>query len=521
MSHLLSLVLMAATPQVPPLSANPKTAGALPQVVWSSSLPTRPENDDLLVILTPAQGKPAISLRPSETLGTAPSLPASLPLFANLLADAQPRTFGSDGRCVVEAGDGGRPRLRCRPGPSVSGATWLFDGRFPAAAMLEAQVATAGDPGFCAEITGVGADASAPRPLRSGGDRLPLPDVAEQDPAQLAIFAPVEGGTLHLDRVELVPMAAVATRGDLAAWAWSVDLWRTTPEALVVAARSRNVTRLFVSLDIVGEVVRDPRALGHFVGLAHAAGIAVDAVEGDPEMVQADGLRQALIRARAFAAYQRRAPIGERLAGIQYDVEPYILPAWGTGTATYAGWSDAIVQLAGAAGQPVDLVLPFWIAGGDEGLGFLDRVAGSVRMLTVMSYRTQAPVLARIAQPLLTWGSRHAKSVRLSLEAGPLPDEIEEVFRPAPTGTLAVLPGAQPRVQLYATPLSVAGATMYRFHQRTTIRGSAQSFLGREEAMRDIAAQTAPTFSAWSAFSGFALHGLSWPTDPAPASVAP
>ncbi|MEG3085460.1 hypothetical protein U1707_17600 [Sphingomonas sp. PB2P12] len=521
MSHLLSLVLMASTGQANLYSADSDTPDAPDRVVWSGTLPMRPGRDDALVILKSAQGSPVISLRPPEARSTTPPPPAPLPLFADILADASPRFFGSDGRCVVEVDDAGKPRLHCRPGTSVSGAIWLFDGRIPSDATLEAQVSTAGDPGFQAEITAAGADAGTPRPLRIGNDRLPLPDLAGQVPAQLAVIAPVEGGTLDLQRIEIVPAAAVVMRGDLAAWAWSIDLWRRTPEALVAAARSRNVTRLFVSLDIVGEAVRDPRALGRFVRLGRAAGIAVDAVEGDPEMVQPDGLRQALIRARAFAAYQRRAPIAERLAGIQYDVEPYILPAWGSGTSTYAGWSAAIVQLAGAAGQPVDLVLPFWIAGADDSLSFLNRVAGSVRMLTVMSYRTEASVLGRIVQPLLAWGSRHAKPVRLSLEAGPLPDEVEEVFRPAPTGTLAVLPGAQPRVELFASPRSVPGAAMYRFHQRTTIRGSTQSFSGREEAMRDMATRTAPTFSAWPAFSGFALHGLSWPTDPAPPAAAP
>jgi hypothetical protein len=520
MSHLLSLVLMAATVQSNPSPADRNTPGVRDQVVWSGTLPMQPGKDDELVILKPAQKPPVISLRPPERRSTTPPLPEPLPLFADILTDARPRSFGSDGRCVVEVEDAGKPRLRCRPGTSVSGAAWLLDGAIPSTATLDVQVATAGDPGFRAEITAAGADAGAPRPLRIGSDRLPLPDLAGQVPAQLAVFAPVEGGTLDLQRIKIVPAAAVATRGDLSAWAWSIDLWRRTPEALVAAARSRNVSRLFVSLDIVGEVVRDPGALGRFIRLARAAGIAVDAVEGDPEMVYLDGLRQALIRARAFAAYQRRSPIAERLTGIQYDVEPYILPAWGSGTATYAGWSDAIVQLAGAAGQPVDLVVPFWIVGSDDGLGFLDRIASSVRMLTVMSYRTQAPVLGRIVQPLLAWGSRYAKPVRLSLEAGPLPDEVEEVFRPAPTGTLAVLPGAQPRVQRFASPRAVPGATMYRFHQRTTIRGSAQSFLGREAAMRDMANRTAPTFSAWPAFSGFALHGLSWPTDPVPPAAA-
>ncbi|UZK71172.1 hypothetical protein OKW76_01490 [Sphingomonas sp. S1-29] len=519
MSQLLPMMLAAAFSQAATSPAEQTTPADPAPVVWTGTLPRRPGEDEMLVLLQPAGGPPSVALRRPHKEG--PVSWGPLPLFSDLLATAQPVSFGSDGRCEVGATAKGNHRLDCRPGTSISGATWMLGGRVPVGGAIGAQFSTSGDRRFRAEITARGADATSPALLATGNDRLRLPQPVADQPIQLAVFGPTEGGTLELNRLEIVPSATPAVRNALSAWAWEADLWRNDPAALVAAARSRGIGRLFVSLDIARGVVRDARALGRFVTLARAAGVEVEAVEGDPRMVQPEGLQQARARAEAFAAYQRRARPAERLAGIQYDVEPYILPGWGKGQESYDGWASAIVQLAAAAGEPVDLVLPFWVAGSADGAAFLNRVAPAVRVMTVMSYRTDAAVLSQIAEPLLAWGSRHGKSIRLSLEAGPLPDEVEEVFIPAAAGTLAVMPGPTPRVLQLASAGVVPGARMYRFHQRTTIRGSAQSFLGSEAPMLAMATATAPTFSAWPAFSGFALHGLDWSRAPAAPSAAP
>lgn len=519
MSHLLPMMLSAAFSQAAASPAEPSIPTDPVPVIWAGTLPRLPDGDEMLVLLQPAGGTTSAMLRQPPKAG--PVSWGPLPLFTDLLAAARPVGFGSDGRCTIRITGAGQHRLDCRPGTSVSGATWMLGGRAPRGGAMAAQIITGGDRGFRAEITRHGADAAAPVRLATGNDRLRLPEGTGDDPVQLAVFAPVEGGTLELGRIEIVPGASPSVRTSLSAWVWEADVWRDAPAPLIAAARSRGIGRLFVSLDIAKGAVRHARALGRFIRLARAAGVEIEAVEGDPRMVQAEGLRQALARATAFAAYQRRAPPSDRLAGIQYDVEPYILPGWGKGQESYAGWASAVVQLAAAAGEPVDLVLPFWVASSAEGTSFLNRVASATRMMTVMSYRTDAALLSQIAEPLLAWGSRHDKAIRLSLEAGSLPDEVEELFIPAAAGTVAVIPDPVPRVVQLASIGVVPGARMYRFHQRTTVRGGAQSFLGREAAMLGMASATAPSFSAWPAFSGFALHGLDWPKVPAAPSAAP
>ena len=81
---------------------------------------------------------------------------------------------------------------------------------------------------------------------------------------------------------------------------------------------------MVVTLD--GPRVRHPAQLRAFVRKAHAAGIAVTSVEGDPHMVLPKHRATTADRARAFADYNRASRPEERLRAMQFDVEPYLLP---------------------------------------------------------------------------------------------------------------------------------------------------------------------------------------------------
>lgn len=187
-----------------------------------------------------------------------------------------------------------------------------------------------------------------------------------------------------------------------------------------------------------------------------------------------------------------------------------MLPGWGLHPVGYPAWAEAVLRLSRAAGEPVDLVVPFWVGEEEEGRTFLHRVAPEVRLLTVMSYRTELPLLTQVAEPLLAWGTAEGVRVRLALEAGALADESEQVFSPAAEGTLAVMPGSEPQVLLLAASGAVPGAQMYARQSASVVPAQRLSFLGREEAMIELARRTEPLFSAWPSFAGFAFHGLRW-----------
>jgi hypothetical protein len=339
---------------------------------------------------------------------------------------------------------------------------------------------------------------------------LPLPRLGESAEAQLVIVAPARGGELILSSGKIMPVPGRPRLAEASAWAWEPERWRDQPTPTIGAALSKGIERLFVTVEVGDSGLLHISDLRRFVRRAGAAGIKVEAVEGDPRMILAQGLADATVRARAFAAYQQRAAGNERLAGIQYDIEPYVLPAWGRHPVDYPAWADSVLRLREAAGERVDLVVPFWIAQEEEGRAFLRRVAPAVRILTVMSYRTELPLLTQVAEPLLAWGAAEGVKVRLALEAGALADETEQVYRPAATGTLAVMPGAEPPVLLLKAPGAIPGAQMYAQQSASLVPAQRLSFLGDEAAMRDLARRAEPLFSAWPSFTGFAFHGLRW-----------
>jgi hypothetical protein len=347
--------------------------------------------------------------------------------------------------------------------------------------------------------------------LPSGSTDLEVrPGLLSGRKAQLTIAAPRHGGTLRLESLTLLPALPSPRAENLpaGAWVWEPRAWLGDPEALVANAKAHRMTSLSITIPVETGRVAQPDALAGFVALARQSGIAIHAVEGDPQMVEAAGLEHALERARALRTYQRQAQVEERLAGVEYDIEPYSLAGWGKAPADFAGWARAVAALAEAVGAPVNLVVPSWLPGSARGRSFLEEVKGSISGVTVMSYRTDAAALSVAAQPLLDWGAASGKPVRVALEAGPLADDYEEIFVPADTGTVAILPGGGPIAQVLAAPTQLPGAAMYRSLGRTRVAAGRISFLGDEARMMAVSKELEPAFAAWPSFAGYAFHGL-------------
>lgn len=484
----------------------PGAAAAAPRVAVASELPlARPPRPGDELVLSVVNGETRVQVRPAEA--AAPAL--SLPLLADLRDRVALVPFGVEERCAA-AREGADIAISCAPGTAAAGILLRFDARLPRGAALEAVLETQGSPGFRAELVAPGADADAAVPL-AGAQRLRFPGGGA---AELVILAPRGAGSLRLAGLRLAP-AAPPRRAEAGAWAWEPDLWRDGGAALIRDAAARGVKLLSVTLEIADGRVLHRRALGRFVRAARRAGIAVEAVEGDPHMVLEAGLANGLARARAIARYQAEAPAGARLAGVQFDIEPYVLPAWGTPAANYRAWSAAVVALAGAAGGPVHLALPFWIADDEDGARFLEEVRASVREVTAMTYRTDPATVTVIAEPLLHWGARTGIPIRLALEASPVDAEAEERFVPAESGTIALVERAGTATALLLDrEAALPGARMYRSRGTVQVRPERISFLGDEARMRAAARLLAPAFAAWPSFAGISYHGLRWSSPP-------
>jgi hypothetical protein len=291
---------------------------------------------------------------------------------------------------------------------------------------------------------------------------------------------------------------------------WEPARWADDPIRLVEDAATHRIGMLFVPLRIEnGQLLQQDR-LARFVRLARRQGISVVAVEGDPAMILEEGRKGAVARAEAIARYQRGSSPEERLAGVQYDIEPYLLPSFETERERILGaWAETVAALEGTLGEGMDLVLPFWIADRQDGRLLLDRIRPHVRRITIMAYRTEADAVTSAAEPLLAWGSENGVPVTVGLEAGFVADEVHHRYVPAAEGELHLvgIGDITAAVLLDGAYEGLPGAT-FRLDLTTTIAGSRISFLGDTSRMMEVARETEGRLSAWSAFSGLAFHGF-------------
>jgi hypothetical protein len=265
--------------------------------------------------------------------------------------------------------------------------------------------------------------------------------------------------------------------------------------------------RIFIGLDIRDGAVADAGRLRSFLQAAQAAGLSVWAVEGDPAAITKAGRPPFLARTRAIAAFNRGSPA---LDGIQYDIEPYLLAGWpldrAAGIAAYLG---TLERLKREAAGPVEVVLPFWWLDMPEMAGSLDRLAAAADRFAVMAYRTGPDDIVAAAESALAWAGAHDRPMTIALEAGPLPDDRIQSFRPAAEGELwrVALDGRRILVLLDRPRANPAGQA-YRRQGDHQLPAARLSFLGDAAALTAAIDRVQPVLSAWPAFAGIAVHGL-------------
>lgn len=440
-----------------------------------------------------------------------------MPLRTNLLPDARVRTFGVEERVsIAHAGD--KLRIACRAGTRAAGV--LLDGAWK---MPLASVTLGADYAASGAFSVHAADAvsaaresshavgelgvsSAPR-----STTLPLP--AQLDRAgwrQFVILCPAEAATLNLDSLRLEP--AVAKPAPRSTWIWDRSEWMDRGDALLAWAKREAIGELFIVVTLDGPRVRHPAQLRAFVRKAHAAGIAVTSVEGDPHMVLPSHRAATADRARAFAAYNREAAPEERLRAMQFDVEPYLLPdavlAPADRDREYLAMARALREAAGD--MAIDYVVPFWWWNKTELLDGLAKVADG---LAVMDYRTAPDQIYGFAAPFLDWSVQHGKRVHIALEAGRVAPERQRRYVRADANEagelLLVQADEMPAsvLVLLRQPVKSASASLYRFSSERTLDGSATSFHGNKAALRTLLPELERDLGAWPGFAGIALHG--------------
>lgn len=446
--------------------------------------------------------------------GKQPAPPTPMPLRTDLLAGMQVRTYGVEERVQARL-DGGRLRIDCRAGSRPAGVLLTGPWTIP---RLRAQLVArhSGKGQFtwqAADAAGAARESALDMGQLSanggaGSTRLALPAALDRGNWRHFVLAcPAAGGSLALDSLVLQPDAPGAA--PRSTWIWDRSAWLERGEELLDWAARERIGELFIVVPLEGGRIKDPELLSAFVRRAGQRDIGISAVEGDPHMVLPGERAATAARARAYAAYNAAAEPAARLKGIQFDIEPYLVPEHvlpgARLDAEYVATLAALREAAGA--MPLEFVVPFWWG---ERHALLDGLARYADAVSVMDYRTDPEQILAFAIPFLDWGAASGKRVRIALEAGPLPFETQRRYRRAPdsgAGDMLLFTVEGQRVAvLLRQPLAHPRAVPYRLVDSRPIDGSATSFHQNKDALRALLPRLEADFGAWPGFAGIALH---------------
>ncbi|NEX60340.1 hypothetical protein [Noviherbaspirillum galbum] len=451
------------------------------------------------------------------------SMPPVLPMESELLSRMRLQIFGAEERVRATLKDG-QLRMTCRPGARPAGVILSDDGVMPLADLVLA-LRLQGRGRF--ELLAADADLAQ----REAGTRIGWIDALGEGQSVWQVALPMQGwdrsrwrhfsiacgtdgGELNLSSFCLMPDRSRPAPAR-AAWQWDAAEWRQDPDSLLRRARGQGMRALFVSVPVTDGAVADAPALARFIRAAARDGIAVWSVDGDPRMVMPAEQPKAVARAKAYASYNARNP-GARLAGMQFDVEPYLLPAYALAEADWDARYLALVRALAAAGQgtgsaggkglPLEMVVPYWWHGKQA---LLRDLAPHVASLNVMDYRTRHDEIYGFAAPFLDWGQRFGKQVRIALEAGRVAPERHERYAKAERGDIWLVGAGSHAVLLHlGEALPNPSGPSFAKTGEWLADGSATSFHQDAEGLMRLLPELESQFSAWSSFGGMAVHGL-------------
>ena len=283
---------------------------------------------------------------------------------------------------------------------------------------------------------------------------------------------------------------ADVVKAELGLWNWS-----TKPgewQRLQPAWKHAGIQVLQLALPRVME----EGTAGTLAGLSalHDAGYRVVAVEGDPHMILPQEKSAVLARHKQLLAWH-----GKYLDGIQYDVEPYLLPGFRLEPELWhQHWLEMYEMLtAGKTPIKVEPVMPFWLITQPAAGKLLKGLASRSDRIVIMNYRSDAGDAAAWATAWLEWSMQHQCPVAFAVECGPVPDLQSATFRRAEKGTLWMKPwpGHGTAAVLFDSEVSPGnGALTFGLVRQGTVSGSATSLQGKSheqvaawlQTMRDI-----------------------------------
>ncbi|MBD0384223.1 hypothetical protein [Paenibacillus sedimenti] len=221
---------------------------------------------------------------------------------------------------------------------------------------------------------------------------------------------------------------SLASNKPKATWLWDTSLINTSAgrNDILQFAKSQRIGRIFLQ---VNPAVAQS-AYRSFIKKASGYGIQVNALDGAPNWALPENRHKITDLVHWVKTYNASALVNERFAGIQVDIEPYLLPEWTADqNAVAVNWQQSLAYFNELVKMDSTLTtaaaVPFWLDSIQlpDGSGSLSEAIMAVLDETaLMSYRDQAQDVVALAAEEIATGDRLGKKVWISVETNPAPD---------------------------------------------------------------------------------------------------
>jgi hypothetical protein len=289
-------------------------------------------------------------------------------------------------------------------------------------------------------------------------------------------------------------------------WVWEYRHALAHPETVLDACRRYACGRLLIQMPALEDDAAVWEAYAQFLSTAPQQGLEAFALDGYPEAIHTpEALLHKVRRLRAVLA-------GRRFAGLQLDIEPYLLEGFfvdDTGLVRYLAVLEQMREALGGEAR-LSMVIPFWFTaqtlhGRPVAFAVMDRADE----VAVMSYRTEVGELGTIIEDILRYGDLTGTPVWLALETRPLPIERHVVLTREPRRDLADAYVDQTGQRLmFQRPPAADGLAWFRVHYRTTVRPERLTFAGRTRSQVRDAVTAVLTSVAHPSLVGMLIHDL-------------
>ena len=429
----------------------------------------------------------------------------------NLLPTLTERVYGVEERVQVSRIAGGL-LVQCAAGRWAAGLALRSPWYLPKAELL-LRIQGQGRGTFAVNLTDTNSrkidDVAAKLGAFNAGARggvFPLPNegLNRQEWDSLTLECPLHQAEFVLESVILeARLYSVPTRST---WVWDAQQWQETPLKVFMHAAQHGIGLVHVTVPVHKGVVQQRERLASFARVASQRGLKVWAVVGDPRMVMPGEHAAAVDRVRAYLKYNAEVDAEAAIRGVQFDVEPYLLPEYETAPAV---WDQQYLALAKAVHKavqylPLEWAVPVWWSDKPE---LLQALAPFTSGLNVMNYQTDMQKIYRSAVPFLDWATAHEKYVKIALEAGPVSSQRTSRYKRAIKGRLWLVPMADFAIIIFLdTPHTNPYGHAFELTGVDIDDGHTVTFKGREDQLRKLIPELESRFSAWHGFAGIALH---------------